>query len=102
MGCDVVLNPAGWPGKSFSPASGKDVWGFGGLFLFKLLILLVFSAVISNPPCTLGLATSQDKKRNHSFAESLLKSFTAKYEEPVIACSLEGKIMIDAFTEKKQ
>lgn len=33
MGCDVFLNSAGWPSRSFCPASGKDVWGFGGLFL---------------------------------------------------------------------
>lgn len=50
----------------------------------------------------MGLATSQDKKRNHSFAESLLNRFPEKYEELMIARSLEAKIMTDAFTEKKQ
>lgn len=70
--------------------------------LFKLLILLVFSARISNLPYPVGLANSQDKKRNHSFAESLLNRFPEKYEELMIACSLEAKIMAGAFTEKKQ
>lgn len=47
------------------------------------------------------LATFQDKKRNHSFAESLLNRFPEKYEELVTAYALEEKIMIDAFTEQK-
>lgn len=37
MGCDVFLNSAGWPGRSFCPALGKDVWGFGDLFLVCFL-----------------------------------------------------------------
>lgn len=37
MGCDVFPNSAGCPGRSFYPASGKDVWGFGGLFLVCFL-----------------------------------------------------------------
>lgn len=65
MGYDVDLYSADWPGKSFYPASRKDVWGFGGFtscLLFKLLVLLVFSAGINNLPCTVGLAASQDKR----------------------------------------
>jgi len=68
----------------------------------KLLLLPVFSAGISNLPCTVGLARSQDKKRNHSFAESLLNNFPEKHEELVIAHSLEAKTMTDAFAENKQ
>lgn len=78
------------------------IWGFVSCLLFKLLILRVFSAGISNLPCTVRHAASQDKKRNHSFAESLLNMFPEKYEELVIACSLEAKSMSDVFTEKKQ
>lgn len=85
MGYDVVLYSADWPGKSFYPASGNDVWRFGSFIsclLFKLLVLL---AGINSLPCTVGLAASQNKKRNYSFAESLLNRFPEKYEELVIA-----------------
>lgn len=41
--------------------------------------------------CTVGLATSQDKKRNHSLAETLLNRFPEKYEELMIAHSLEAR-----------
>lgn len=77
------------------------IWGFVSCFLFKLLIVLVFCAAISKLPCTVTLATFQDKKRNYSFAESLLNRFPEKYEELVTAHALEEKIMIDAFTEQK-
>lgn len=69
--------------------------------LFKLLIVLVFSAAIRKLPCTVALATFQEKKINHSFAESLLNRFPEKYEELVTAHTLQEKIMIDAFTEQK-
>lgn len=77
------------------------IWGFISCLLLKLLIVLMFSAAISKLPCTVTLPTFQDKKRNHSFAESFLNRFPEKNEELVAAHTLQEKIMIDAFTGQK-